>query len=213
MAYQATLFRRLYTDKKGRLWLATAAGISMLDITNQQWKMRFLDYNNTDELSINKIERDKYDSTKVWMSCFKQGMLCVNWKTKQIEKTYSIGADATRVLGFAQLSKTRWLLVTQKKIIEWDINTGVALSKRLPVADSLGLTYSIRGIIMPIGNTVFILSDKGLFRYDLPSHRLSPVPKAVMPEKTKDRLKYDLINGFFENGSVWAASRNGLFSL
>jgi len=207
----SNVISRFYIDKKGALWLASAAGISLLDITNQQWKMRFLDYNNTDEQSINKIERDKYDTTKVWMSCINRGMLCVDWRTKQIEKSFNIGAEGRRIFDFEQLSKTRWLLAAPKKIIEWDINTGIALSKPLPVADSLSLTYNIRGIIPSDGKTIFITSDRGLFRYDLASHQLTPVPGAVMPNEAKDRLKYDLINGFFENGDVWAASRNGVF--
>ena len=207
----SNVISRLYTDKKGALWLASAAGISLLDLTNQQWKMRFLDYNNADELSINKIERDKYDTTKVWMSCLNQGMLRVDWKTKQIEKSYNIGPEIKRIYNFEQLSKTRWLLATQKKIIEWDINTGIVLSKRLPVADSLNLSYNIRGIIPSKGKTSFITSDRGLFSYDLISHQLLPVPGAVMPNGAKDRLKYDLVNGFFENGAVWAASRDGVF--
>lgn len=208
----SNLVSRLYSDKTGALWLATAAGVDLLDLTNQQWKIRFLDRNNTDDLTISKIEQDKYDPAKVWMVCYNKGLLRVNWKTKQVETVYDINAETKKILDFAQLSKSRWLLATPKKIIEWDTNNGIISSKNLPVARSISLTYNIRGLISAGDKEVFVTSDRGLFIYDLIAHQLSPVPNAVTQQETNNRLQLDLVNGFYSNNELWAASRDGLFN-
>ncbi len=104
------IISKLFVDKKERLWLGTDFGISMLDVYNQQLKMRFINKNNADVLGINKIARDKYDSTKVWMASYNQGMICVNWKTKRIEKIFDTNPKTRQIYDFVQLSKNKWLL-------------------------------------------------------------------------------------------------------
>ncbi len=203
---------KLYADKIGRLWVCTALGISMLDVNNQQLKVRFLKKNNTDELNINKIARDKYDSAKVWMSSYTEGMICMNWKTKKIEKLFNVNPEMQKTYDFVQLSKKKWLLVTQKKIIEWDSNLGVLSKKKLPVPDSVGLVYYIRRIIKADTNTCFITTSIGLFKYDLIKHKITVASINDKSEKITDPLKYNLLNGFYDKGIVWVASRNGLFS-
>jgi ligand-binding sensor domain-containing protein len=202
---------RFFADKKGRLWLSTVLGIGMLDVFNQQLKMRFLD-KNTVELGINKIARDKYDSTKVWMSSYNRGLICVNWKTKEIEKILNTNPQTQRIYDFVQLSKKKWLIATQKEIIEWDPQLGVLSQKKLPIPDSLSLVCNIRGIIMADVNTYFITTSKGLFKYDLVTHKINVASNNNMADRSDDRLKYILLNGFYDKGILWIASRDGLFS-
>ena len=102
--------------------------MSMLDLADQRFKMRFLDKSNAYELGINKIAADKYDSTKIWLCSYNQGMICMNWKTKQVEKMYNNVPFTRRLYDFAQVSKNRWLLATQKELIEWDPLTGPTLT-------------------------------------------------------------------------------------
>jgi hypothetical protein len=201
----------LFADKKGRLWISTALGVSMLDVFNQRWKMRFLNKSNTDELYINKIALDKRNSAKVWMSSYNQGMILMNWKTKKIEKIFNTDPDMQKIYNFVQLSENKWLLVTQKKIMEWSPQSGVLSKKRLPVPDSLGLVYNIRRIIMADVKTCFITTNRGLFKYDLITHQINAASINNKSKKREDLLKYDLQNGFYENGILWIASRNGLF--
>ena len=207
------IISRIFTDKKGRLWISTSLGISMLDVNNQQWKVRLLHKStksNLGEISVNKIARDKYDSTKAWMSCYNQGMIRVNWKTKKIEKLFDTSPELQKVYDFAQLSKNKWLIVTQKKIIEWDPPLGMLSQKKLPIPDSLNLESTIRRIIFADVNDCFITSNLGLFKYDLVTHRVEAASVYNPAEKNEDPLKYDLINGFYDQGGLWIASRNGL---
>ncbi len=203
---------KLFCDKAGRLWISTASGISMLDVNNQQLKVRFLKGNNGDGLNITKIARDKYDSTKVWMSCYTRGMICVNWKTKKIEKIFNVNPELQKIYDFAQVSKNKWLLVTQKKIMEWYPQSGILLKKALPVPDSIAHLYYIRGIIMKDANTCFITTNKGLFKYGVVKRQLRVAAQNTGSKKIGDQLKYNLQNGLYDNGMLWIASRNGLFS-
>ncbi|HEY0245737.1 MAG TPA: hypothetical protein VGC01_09255, partial [Mucilaginibacter sp.] len=66
----SSIISRFFVDQKERLWMATDRGVSMLDVSNPQMKMRFLSKKNSEELGINKVARDKYDSTRVWMSSY-----------------------------------------------------------------------------------------------------------------------------------------------
>jgi len=150
------IISKLFVDKKGRLWLGSDLGISMLDVHNQQLKMRFINKNNADVLGINKIARDKYDTTKVWMSSYNQGMICVNWKTKAVEKIFDTNPETQQIYDFVQISKNKWLLASQKKIMEWDPQLGILSEKTLPGPDSLRIICNIRRIILTDNNTCFI---------------------------------------------------------
>ncbi len=205
------IISKLFVDKKGCLWLGSDLGISMLDVHNQQLKMRFVNKNNADVLGINKIARDKYDTTKVWMSSYNQGMICVNWKTKDVEKIFDTNPETQRIYDFVQISKNKWLLASQKKIMEWDPQLGVLSKKTLPGPDSLRIICNIRRIILTDNNTCFITTNKGLFKYDLVTHQINAV--SISPsKKTEEQLKYILLDGFYDKGILWIASRNGLFS-
>jgi len=196
-----------HTDKNGRLWIATGVGISMVDVYDQQWKMRFMDKSN-----LNKIARDKFDSTKAWMSSYTQGMICVNWKTKKIEKIFNANAQIQKVYDFVQLSKNKWLLATPRTIVEWNPQAGILSQSKLPIPDSLRLRYYINKIIIADANTCFITTNMGLFKYDIPTHEISAAAIDIGRDKTKDVLQYILLNGFYDDGVLWIASRNGLFS-
>ena len=205
---------KLFADKKGRLWISTGFGISMVDVLNQQLKMRFINKNNLDETGISKIVRDKYDTAKVWMSSFNRGMICVNWQTKKIIKIFNTNPEANRIYDFEQVSKNKWLLATQKKVMEWNPQQGVLSGKKLPVPDSIGLIYYIHRIILADSNTCFIATNIGLFKYDLVKHKIEGVFINNHADKMEDPLKYNLQNGFYDSDSktLWIASRNGLFS-
>ncbi len=205
------IVNRIFTDKNGRLWIGTDLGMSMLDIYNQRLKMRLINKNDIGELGINKIARDKYDSAKVWMSSYNQGMICVDWKTKQIEKIYNADPEARKIYDFVQVSKNKWLITTQKEVMEWDPRSGILSKKELPVPDSLGIVRNIRRLILAGINTCFITTNKGLFKYDLATHQITAV-STCRSKKTEEQLKYILLDGFCENGVLWIASRNGLFS-
>ena len=208
----SNIITRFYPDKTGRLWLSTTFGISMLDMFNQQLKMRFLNKSNTDELGINKIARDKYDSTRVWMASYNKGLICVNWKTKKIEKILNANPGTQKIYDFAQLTEKKWLIATQKEIVEWDEQLGIVSEKKLPIPDSLALVCNIRGIIRAEANTYYITTNRGLFKYDPIDREISIASNNNMAEKSDDRLKYILLNGFYDKGILWIASRDGLFS-
>jgi len=205
------IISKFFIDKQERLWISTSFGISMLDVNNQQWKMRFLNKSNTGEISVNKIDVDKYDSTKVWMSCYNRGLLFADWTKKKIEKLFNSIPELQQLNDFVQVSKNRLLIVTTKKIIEWSPQTGILSEKKLPVPDSLTLVYGIRRIIFVDINNCFITSNIGLFKYDLFSGKITPASVYKASEKTEDPLKYDIISGFYDEGALWIASRNGLF--
>jgi signal transduction histidine kinase/ligand-binding sensor domain-containing protein len=202
---------KLFIDKKERLWLATDMGISMLDIYNQQLKMRFLNKNSADELGINKIAGDKYDNSKVWMSSYNQGMICVNWKTKKVEKIFNGDPETRGIYDFVQLSKSKWLLTSQKVIMEWNPESGILVKKQLPIPDSVRLVCNIRSLIMAGANTCFITTNKGLFKYDLLTRQVS-IASQTSSKNHSEILQYILLNGFYDNGTLWITSRNGLFS-
>ncbi|WP_252791192.1 sensor histidine kinase [Mucilaginibacter flavidus] len=208
----SNIITKFYVDKTCRLWLSTSIGISMLDVVNQQLKMRFLNKSNSDELGINKIAKDKYDSTKVWMSSYNQGLICVNWETKKIERAFDANPAIKRINDFVQLSKSRFLLATKKAIVEWDVNNGIQSQQKLPVPDSIALVCNIRKIITAGDNVCFITTDKGLFKYELGSRHFKLVTANNLTDKSYTRLKFILLNGFYDKGIVWAASRDGLFS-
>jgi len=205
---------KIIIDNKARLWIATSLGISMLDVGNQQWKVRFLsrgEKSDAGEISINNIAVDKYDSTKVWMSCFNQGIIRINWTNKKIEKAFYDRPEMQKIYDFAQISKNRWLIATPKKILEWDPRKGILFSKKLPVPDSLDLVYGIRRIIFADANNCFITTNIGLFKYDLGTHEIINASVYNIAKKNEDPLKYDLITGYYDSGGLWIASRNGLF--
>lgn len=206
------IITKFYVDKADRVWLSTGVGISMLDVNNQQLKMRFLNKGGTDELGINKVARDKYDSTRVWMSSYNQGMICINWETKKIERVFDANPQMQRIYDFAQLSKNSWLLATQKKLIKWDPRHGVFSQKALPLSDSLNLVTNIRRIIMANDNTGYITTNRGLFKYDLIADKINAITQNNMSDMSYRRLKYILLNGFLDDGVLWIATRDGLFS-
>lgn len=205
------IISRFFADKNGHLWISTNSGISMLDVTNQQLKMRFLNKKNVGEYSITKIARDAYDSTKVWMSADNRGMICMDWLTKRTDRVFGLGGEFNKIVDFVQVAKDKWLIITQKKVIEWNPRTGILVQKKLPVPDSLSLLYNIRKLILSNPATCFITSNRGLFKYDLSRHLISAVPQNNR-KKVNDPLQYDLLSGFCEQGVLWIASRNGLFS-
>jgi len=205
------IISKLYIDQKGRLWLGTDFGISMLDVNNQQLKLRFLNKDNAVELGISKVAKDKYDSAKLWMSSYNQGMICVNWATKTVEKIFNTNPDAQKLYDFVQISKNRWLITTQKKIMEWDPQIGVLSQKALPIPDSLLIVCNIRRLILADANTCFITTNKGLFKYNLTTRKITIV-SATTSKTTEEQYKYILLNGIYDKGTLWIASRNGLFS-
>jgi ligand-binding sensor domain-containing protein len=201
------IISRLLADKDGKLWIATGSGISMLDVTNQQWKMRFMD-----KININKIARDKYDSTRVWMSSYTNGMICMNWRTKQVQKIYDLDPEMHDIYDFAQVAPNKWLLVTPQKIMEWSPQSGIYFREKVFIPDSISLRYNINRIIMADANTCFITTALGLFKYDLSTHKITPVSVYNRGDKKADPLQYLLLDGFNDHGTLWITSRGGLFS-
>jgi signal transduction histidine kinase len=173
--------------------------------------MRYLDKNDTYQVGINKIAIDKYDTAKAWMCSYNQGMISVNWKTKQVERIYNDVAFARRLYDFAQITKKRWLLASQKELIEWSPETGPKLRIKLPVPDSIALVCNIRRIIVADTNTCYITTNYGLFKYDLPTRRICAASAASVRRSGGDPLPYILLEGLREKGTLWIASRNGVF--
>lgn len=200
-----------FVDQKNRLWLSCDIGISMFDISDQRFKMRFLDKSNAYQLGINKIAADKYDSTKIWLSSYSQGMISVNWKTKQVEKIYNEVPYARRLYDFVQVSKNKWLLATQKELIEWSPESGPVSRFRLPVPDSVALVCNIRRLIMADGKTCYITTNHGLFKYDLSARKISEASETSTLHGGSDPLKYILLEGYSDKGVLWIASRNGVY--
>ncbi len=202
----------LYIDKAERLWIGTASGLSMLDRSAQQWKIHFLNKSNSGEVHITHVARDKFDTSKMWLSCHYEGMVQVDWKTKKIAHVYDGGDIMHNVLDCAQISKTEWLLATTNQVVHWSPISGVTSTQLLPVPDSLSTLYIIRRIIMTDDRTCFITCNKGLFKYDLATRKISAVSVCGPDAGLDDLLKHDLLKGFCKNGKLWIASRNGLFT-
>ena len=200
-----------FVDAKNRLWLSSDIGISMFDISDQRFKMRFLDKSNAYQLGINKVAADKYDSTKIWLSSYSQGMISVNWKTKQVEKMYNEIPYARRLYDFVQISKSRWLLATQKELMEWSPASGPVSRLRLPVPDSVALICNIRRLIMADANTCYITTNHGLFKYDLSARKISVASETSTVHSGSDPLKYILLEGYHDKGVLWIASRSGVY--
>ena len=201
----------LYADKDGRLWIGTAAGLSMLDRSAQQWKIQGLNNSNSGDVRITRILRDRYDTSKVWLSCHDEGIAQLDWKTKKIEHLYNSADKIRGVLDFVQLSKTNWLLATTNEIINWSPQKGIISVRQLPVTDSVSLLYIIRRLFLTDAHTCFITSNKGLFKDDLLTQKISAVAQSAPGAGEDDILKHDLLKGFYKNGKLWLASRNGLF--
>lgn len=202
----------LYLDRTGRLWIGAATGLSMLDRSVQQWKIHFLNKENSGEGHITRIARDKYDTSRIWLSCHYGGMVSVDWKTQKIEHVYNHGDALHDVLDFVQLSRTDWLLVTTNQVAHWNPTKGVTSTQLLPVPDSLSTMCIIRRIIKVNGRICYITSNKGLFKYNIVKHQISAVSVCAPNAKPRDALKLDLLKGFYEEGRLWIASRNGLFT-
>jgi len=200
-----------FVDEKGRLWISCDIGISMLDLSDQRFKMRFLDKSNAYQLGINKIAADKFDTSKIWLSSYNQGMICVNWKTRQVDKIYNKIPYARRLYDFVQLSKNRWLLATQKELTEWSPERGPLSRLRLPVPDSIALICNIRRLILADANTCYITTNLGLFKYDLSTRKISVASATSTTHKGSDPLKYILLGGYRDKDVLWIASRNGTF--
>lgn len=195
----------IVTDKKGTIWLGTSTGICMVDNFNQDWKMRFLKKSNTGNLTALKIAQDKIDTSKLWLTSFNLGMICVNWDTKQIEKIYDGPLQPTRVMDFCQLDKNNWLLLQSNQLLLWDKNKGVKRTIGLSLPDSLSATIALRKIICAGDSLFYITTSKGLFKLNLPRGSLTPVIY-----KNDFDVNTDLLNGFYEKGVVWAATRAGI---
>ena len=162
--------------------------------------------------NISKIARDKYDTTKAWIASYTQGMMCINWKTKQVERVFNANPSMHDICDFLQVSKNKWLLVGPRKLMEWDMESGALVERKMPVSDSVNLIYNISNLIPADNNTCYITTTYGLFRYEMATHRVEPVSTYDSKKQTGDPLQYILLTGFYDNGTVWAASRNGLFS-
>jgi len=210
----SNLVNKFVLDEQTRLWIATGFGIAMLDISNQQWKVRSVNKTNTDEIFIYKVEKDRYDSTKVWMASNSQKIMRFNWETKKVEKIFSIdkSPDVQQVYDFVQTGKNKLLIITQKKIIEWSTVTGVLHQQWLPVHDSTILNYFIHKIIMVDPDTYFVTTNLGLFKYQLSTHKVEAASVNSNLAKPVDPLKYNLVSGYYDKGELWIASRNGLFN-
>ena len=199
---------RLYADPAGRLWIGTASGMNMLDLKNQQQKMRFFDRNS--DFYINEITRDKFDTAKVWMSSLSRGIVRINWPAKRVEKTY----DAPGLRGLhdaVQVTRDTWLLLSRRNILEWNSRTGSLFKTDPPVPSSFRPIYSLSKIIPGMEGNYFITCTHGLFKYNISTHKATLLASCKPGDPATDQWKYYLTAGFYNNGVVWAAAKNGLF--
>lgn len=203
---------KLFTDKSGRLLIATQFGVSMLNQDNQQWKARYIDKKNSGEQSMTRIAADVNVKLRVWAAAENIGMISLDWKTKKIEKIYNTNPEMRRIVDFMQVSADRWLLANSKKIIEWSPGRGVLSEMKLPLSDSLNLSYYIRKIIRADGLNCFITTNHGLFKYNLRTRKITVMIKNDNFEDKRLAIQYDFDNGFYDNGQLWIASKDGLFN-
>lgn len=200
---QNNVVNKLFVDKKSRLWVATSSGVSMLDLNNQQWKMRFIDKDIPYVQQVTKINRDKFDTTKVWMSSLNVGMIHLDWKTKKIEATDRGKGNFMLVKDFVQVNKNKILLVCPTALIEWDPIKGTQFIQRdIPYPDAISQTISCRRIIKKDSDKYFLTTNRGLFKYSLQTHAFTAVTKS-------DDKDPGVLNGFYNNGALWVAKQNG----
>jgi len=199
---------RLYADPAGRVWIGTASGMNMLDLGNQQQKMRFFDRNS--DFYINEIVRDKFDTAAVWMSSLNRGIKRINWPSKRVEKTY----DAPELHGlhdFAQVTRDSWLLLARRSILEWNARTGRLFKTEPPVPSPFRPIYSLSKIIPANGGNYFITGTNGLYLYNISTHKAKLIASCNPTAAAPEQWKYYLTAGLYDNGIVWAAAKNGLF--
>ncbi|MEP6613749.1 MAG: hypothetical protein ABJA76_17730, partial [Mucilaginibacter sp.] len=203
---------KLFIDKHGRVWICTQYGLSMLSQHNQEWKGRYIKQSNSGEQDIYRIAEDMLVKSKVWLAAQNIGMIRLNWRTKKIEKVYNTNPEMQRMVDFTQISANNWLLANSNKIMEWSPDKGVTFTTKLPIADSASFGYYIRRIIRTDGPNCFITTNRGLFRYNMFTHKIDVVAKSDNNEDKEPKMEYDLEDGFYDNGELWIASKHGLFN-
>ncbi|MEO6611056.1 MAG: histidine kinase [Chitinophagaceae bacterium] len=203
----------LHFDSADRLWLGTEKGVSMFDYRNQYWKTREVTFREgiTADNEIRKTVQDLRERDKVWMSCINQGLLLVDWKSKQVLKHYK-DFPAESALSFQdmhQLPGGNLILLARNKLFEWDpvsgkINTTISF----PAIPSLPVNRELTSIMGTGGEDLYITTNTGLYKYQPSSGSISP----VIRREGKDLYSsYDLQQGVCDkNGILWLASRKGL---
>jgi signal transduction histidine kinase/ligand-binding sensor domain-containing protein len=199
----------LFIDRKKKLWIATGLGLCMVDFDNQQWKLRSIDKSISDDKSVFKIVNDKFDTTRFWLSSFNMGIICVDRQTKKIKKNYNTGNKLTHIIDFVQVNKTNWLLANHDDIMEWNPQTGIRMPiSKFPLPDSLLLGRSVRKIVMLDAETAFITTNRGIFKYSLPTHKLTDAIKNS--REIYNEINMGVGDCLPDGNTLWVTSDKGL---
>ncbi|MES2373942.1 MAG: histidine kinase [Bacteroidota bacterium] len=167
----------IHIDKDNRMWLATESGLSVLNPAYQHYKIQIVKFQGSDKSdnNINAVTLDKYNPNIAWIIARHQGLLKINWQTKQIIRQYKIIGDETVENGskgssffdMIQLDTDQFILAKTTELVLWNKTTNTARTIRdfqLPLSKE---PFEIRKLVKPPGNTVYIASSDGLLSYTL----------------------------------------------
>jgi ligand-binding sensor domain-containing protein len=205
----------IHFDKMNRLWLGTEKGVSMFDHRNQYWKIRQLNFREgiTADNEIRKTVQDAIEKDKVWMSCVNQGILLIDWESKQVLKHYTNFPPEFSLTfqDMVLLPGRIWALLGKNKVLEWDPATGATRPDiTIPSLPPLPVNREFTSFIQAGPDDIYITSNTGLYRFRSSSHTVTTVLQREGPAIFSH---YDLQQGVIDkNGILWLASRNGLVS-
>ena len=155
------IINKVFADKQNRLWIATATGVSMLDLKSQQWKLRFVDSRSALEHYVYKMGVDKFDSTKAWASSWNTGMIHIDWKTKKVDKVFDVNHTVNGIKDFVQVSKNRIIILTSWAVIDWNPkNDTRIIEEKLPYTAATALFVERYKLIMIDSVTFFCINQQ-----------------------------------------------------
>ncbi len=193
------------------MWIGTTIGLSLFDHNNQAFKIQLLP-----DVQVLDAVQDRFDANIVWLATEHQGLIKLNWTTKQvIHNFYPVVANTNAkknivpvLSDLAQIDKDHWLLNSRNKLMIWSAQNGIeTVLDNTPVIPSNKRNVYIHSLIPGGKDSFYAAANVGLFLCDVKSRKNYP----VLPRNdTLMNSPFDMIGGVYKNGNVWLATPQGL---
>ena len=175
----------LYIDKAGVLWVGTEQGLNTYSYTSNDFNKQYSIIKNSKKLQKSAITTIFEDSElNLWIGTRKDGIFRISADRSKLEHVFSGKLNGSKIYikDIVELKPSKLLIATKKGAFSISTNESIQL-KRIEKLEGQLDDLKINIVNKLTNSTLFLGTNKGLFKWDLEKNELNSFETTIIQKK------------------------------